>query len=98
MFDRIKECCILASPRQNSGHKINFYQGSKMIQVTAIYQGSEIGYGEGEALSYAIDDCAASIPAIFEDEIIEMSILDGAEINQIKGRLYLNIDGAISIA
>ncbi len=68
-----------------------------MLQITAIYQGSEIGYGEGEALSYAIDDCAASIPAIFEDEIIEMSILDGAEITHFKGRLYLNIDGVMSI-
>ena len=68
-----------------------------MLQITAIYQGSEIGYGEGEALSYAIDDCAASIPAIFENEIVEMSILDGAEINRFKGRLYLNIDGVMSI-
>ena len=34
-------------------------------QVTAVYDGGEIGYGEGEALSYAKQDCYESIPPIF---------------------------------
>ena len=36
-----------------------------MYQVTAIFQDSEIGYGEGEGLDYATDECLASIPDIF---------------------------------
>lgn len=64
-----------------------------MIQVTAIYQNGEVGYGEGESLNYAIDDCAASIPAIFEDETVELSILENDEIRKISGRVYLTIDG-----
>jgi len=36
-----------------------------MHQVTAIFQGAEIGYGEGESLDYAIEECLTSIPEIF---------------------------------
>jgi hypothetical protein len=36
-----------------------------MYQVTAIFQDSEIGYGEGESLEYATDECRESIPDIF---------------------------------
>ena len=48
-----------------------------MYQVTAIYQGSEIGYGEGEGIDYAIEECLESIPEIFHvvKEEIELSIL-----------------------
>ena len=72
-------------------------KGKTMYTATAIYQNGEIGYGEGEGLLYAIDDCASSIPSIFENEIVEILILNGAEINQIKGRVYLNDDGVMSI-
>ena len=34
-------------------------------QVTAVYDDAEIGYGEGEALSYAKQECRESIPLIF---------------------------------
>lgn len=68
-----------------------------MIQVTAIYDGSEIGYGEGEGLHYAIDDCAASIPSIFEHSTVTLSILNGDKISQIKGRLYIEMSGAMAI-
>lgn len=64
-----------------------------MFQVTAIYQGSEIGYGEGEGLQYAIDDCIASISSIFEEEIVTLLILDGDEIRQLSTRLYLTMNG-----
>ena len=36
-----------------------------MYQVTAIFQGSEIGYGEGEGIEYATEECMQSIPEIF---------------------------------
>lgn len=35
--------------------------------VTAIYQDSEIGYGEGEHDGFAVEDCIESIPAIFKE-------------------------------
>jgi hypothetical protein len=37
-----------------------------MHQVTAIFQDSEIGYGEAEGLQYAIEECLESIPRIFD--------------------------------
>ena len=36
-----------------------------MYQVTAIFQESEIGYGEGEGIEYATEECMQSIPEIF---------------------------------
>jgi hypothetical protein len=68
-----------------------------MIQVTAIYQDGEIGYGEGETISYAIDDCAVSIPAIFENETVLISILENDSVQKIKGRVYLDMNGVAAI-
>ena len=56
-----------------------------MIQVTAIYQNSEVGYGEGESLNYAIEDCVLSIPSIFEGEKVTLSILENDVIRETKG-------------
>jgi len=38
-----------------------------MYQVTAIFQDSEIGYGEGEKIVYSIEECIDSIPEIFKN-------------------------------
>lgn len=57
----------------------------QIISVTAIYQNSEIGYGEGESLSYAIDDCIASISPIFEGEKVTLSILENDTLRQVNG-------------
>jgi hypothetical protein len=50
-----------------------------MYQVTAIFMGSEISYGEGESIDYAMEECIGSIPEIFsigaEPEEIELSII-----------------------
>lgn len=35
--------------------------------VTAIYQDSEIGYGEGEHDGFAVEDCIDSIDSIYRD-------------------------------
>ena len=40
-----------------------------MYQVTAIYQGAEIGYGEGEGLRYAKREALESIPSIYSTVI-----------------------------
>lgn len=68
-----------------------------MFQVTAIYENGEIGYGEGETIAYAIDDCAASIPAIFENETVVISILSDDGVEKIKGRVYLDMNGVAAI-
>ncbi len=69
-----------------------------MYQVTAIYDGSEIGYGEGEGLHYAIDDCTASIPSIFEHEKVILSVLKDGEIDrQVKGRIYIDMNGIAAL-
>jgi hypothetical protein len=48
-----------------------------MYQVTAIYQGSEVGYGEGEGLAYAKQDAIDSIPSIYEPvlDLIEWIVI-----------------------
>jgi len=50
-----------------------------MYQVTAIFQDSEIGYGYGEGIEYATEECMQSIPEIFSlgasPEEIELVIL-----------------------
>ena len=68
-----------------------------MNQITAIYQDSEIGYGEGESLDYAIADCLASVSPIFENEMIVLQMLHGEEFHRVYCRLYLTIDGEIAI-
>ena len=53
-----------------------------MYQVTAIFQDSEIGYGEGEGIEYATEECMQSIPEIFNigasPEEIELLIIHPA--------------------
>jgi hypothetical protein len=44
-----------------------------MYQVTAVYQGAEIGYGEGEGLDYAKEEAIESIPSIY------LAVLDQIE-------------------
>ncbi len=38
-----------------------------MYRVTAVYDGCEIGYGEGDGDQYAVEDCIDSIPQIYKD-------------------------------
>jgi hypothetical protein len=38
-----------------------------MYTVTAIYQDSEIGFGEGTRDAYAVEDCIDSIPMFFKE-------------------------------
>ena len=38
-----------------------------MYRVTAVYDGCEIGYGEGDGDGYAVEDCIDSIPQIYKD-------------------------------
>ena len=59
-----------------------------MYQVTAIYEDSEVGYGEGEGLDYAIQDCIESVPLIFEGARVMLSVFDGEESRQMTMRDY----------
>lgn len=68
-----------------------------MIQVTAIYQNSEIGYGEGESLKYALEDCGASISPMFENEEVEILILENGARIQLSGLIYIGINGETAI-
>ena len=56
-----------------------------MYQVTAIYEGSEIGYGEGLTGSYAIEDCIESIDGIYQEQnlIISLHVLSNNNVNTI---------------
>ena len=56
-----------------------------MYQVTAIYEGCEIGYGEGLTGSYAIEDCIESIDGIYHEQnlIISLHVLSNNNVNTI---------------
>jgi len=54
------------------------------MQVTAIYQGSEIGYGEGQHYIYAIEECINSIDSMYIDNAL----------NDIELHFVGNTDGA----
>jgi len=56
-----------------------------MYQVTAIFEGCEIGYGEGESGSYAIEDCIDSIDNIYCDQglTIDLHVLSNSKTNTI---------------
>ena len=42
-------------------------------QVTAVYEDDEIGYGEGESLAYAKQDCRESIPLIYAGVLAQVT-------------------------
>ena len=52
-----------------------------MIQVTAIYQGSEIAYGEGESNIYAIEECIDSVSTMFLNDMenIQLIVKNGGQ-------------------
>ena len=68
-----------------------------MFQITAIKYDSEIGYGEGESLQYALAECGASISALFENELVDLLVLENEARINLKGRVYLTIDGDSAI-
>ena len=68
-----------------------------MYQITAIYQDSEIGYGEGESLKYALEDCGASISSMYENEQVELLILENDARIHLSGRVYLSMNGETAI-
>lgn len=68
-----------------------------MYQITAIYQDSEIGYGEGESLKYALEDCGTSISSMYENEQVELLILENDVRIHLSGRVYLSMNGETAI-
>ena len=62
-----------------------------MYQVTAIYEGCEIGYGEGLTGSYAIEDCLESIDSIYSQAniIASLTVLSNSNVNTVPlGKIY----------
>ena len=62
-----------------------------MYQVTAIYEGSEIGYGEGESGSYAIGECLESIDSIYNNAGIyaTLNVISNSNVNTVPlGKIY----------
>lgn len=45
-----------------------------MYQATAVYQGGEMAYGEGESLAYALSECLSDIDPMCEFMIPDMHI------------------------
>jgi hypothetical protein len=47
-----------------------------MINVTAIYSGSEIGFGQGDSLDYAIEECIDSIDSMYTSDYDVIRFVD----------------------
>ena len=58
-----------------------------MYTATAIYEGAEIGFGEGYSDSYAVEECIDSIPSIFKDMAREDIVLF---VRDSSGIVYVN--------
>lgn len=46
-----------------------------MYQVTAIYQNCEIGYGEGEGLAYAKQECVDSVSRFYDPVMDQLEFI-----------------------
>ena len=46
-----------------------------MYQVTAIYEGVEIGFGEGDSVDYAIEECIDSIDSMYIENALNDIVL-----------------------
>jgi hypothetical protein len=58
-----------------------------MYTATAIYQDSEIGFGEGYSDGYAVEECVDSIPSIYKDMAREDIVLF---VRDSSGIVYVN--------
>lgn len=47
-----------------------------MINVTAIYSGGEIGFGQGDSLEYAIEECIDSLDSMYTGDYDVMRFVD----------------------
>ena len=60
--------------------KVELSTGNKglvtMYQVTAIYEGCEIGFGQGDSLDYAIEECIESIDSMYTSDYDVIRFVD----------------------
>lgn len=45
-----------------------------MYQVTAVYEDCEVGYGEGEGLAYAIEECIENIDTFYRPVMSDIDV------------------------
>ena len=65
-----------------------------MINVTAIYSGSEIGFGQGDSLDYAIEECIDSIDSMYTSDYDVIRFVDLQVTGQNPGSMipkYINL-------
>jgi len=63
-----------------------------MIQVTAIFQGSELSYGEGETFQYAVEECMASIDALYTDNADIVRTIDLLQVGDKNLPKYISMN------
>ena len=47
-----------------------------MIQVTAIFNGSELSYGEGDSFQYAAEECMTGIDSMYTADFDTVRFID----------------------
>ena len=62
-----------------------------MYQVTAIYEGTEVGYGESELYEDAALECSESVPGIYPDDEVQMVCTHGVLRVSIPLNLYRSV-------
>ena len=63
-----------------------------MIQVTAIFNGSELSYGEGDTFQYAAEECMAGIDSMYTADADIVRIIDLMQLGDKNLPKYINLN------
>jgi len=63
-----------------------------MIQVTAIFNGSELSYGEGDTFQYAVEECMAGIDSIYTSDSDTVRFIDLVQLGDKNLPKFINLN------
>jgi hypothetical protein len=67
-------------------------KGNPMIQVTAIFNGSELSYGEGDTFQYAVEECMAGIDSMYTADSDTVRFIDLVQLGDKNLPKYINLN------
>ena len=63
-----------------------------MIQVTAIFNGSELSYGEGDSFQYAAEECMAGIDSMYTADFDTVRFIDLMQVGNKNLPKYISME------
>ena len=63
-----------------------------MIQVTAIFNGSELAYGEGDTFQYAAEECMAGIDSMYTADADTVRFIDLMQLGDKNLPKYISME------